>query len=68
MRLSRRRSVLEQVMKLNDVVRAQADIIDAMFILLLQHVPTEDAGFTKITEAIESVAEQKETLRCHYGE
>lgn len=59
--------MLEQVMKLNEVVRAQADIIDAMFILLLQHVPTEDEGFTKITEAIESVAEQK-SLHCHYGE
>ena len=44
-------------MKLNEIVRAQADIIDKMFILLLQHVPTEDEALKEIVEDINSITE-----------
>ena len=51
--------MLEQVMKLTDIIREQAEIIDAMFMLLLQHVSTEDESLIKITEMMEDAAEAR---------
>ena len=49
--------MLEQVLKLDEIVRTQADIIDKMFILLLQHVPTEDEALKEIVEDINGITE-----------
>ena len=49
--------MLEQIMKLNEITRAQATIIDELVILLLQHVSTEDEGFGKVLEDIKEITE-----------
>ena len=54
--------MLKQVLKLDEIIREQSEIIDEMFSLLLQHVATEDEGMIKITKMIEDVAEAKATI------
>ena len=51
--------MLEQVLKLNEIIREQSEIIDEMFSLLLQHVTTEDEGMIRVIDMIEDVAEAK---------
>ena len=51
--------MIETVEKLTKVIRMEAEIIDEMFLLLLQHIPTEAAEMKEILDRIETVAELK---------
>ena len=48
--------ILEIVDRQNEVIKIQSDIIDGLFALLLQHVPTEDDGLTDLLEDMETAA------------
>ena len=51
--------MIEIVSKLTKIIEEEAEIIDDMFLLLLQHVSTEDEGMKEIIDKIESVTELK---------
>ena len=51
--------MIEIVSKLTKIIEEEAEIIDDMFLLLLQHVSTEDEGMKEIINKIESVTELK---------
>lgn len=52
--------MVEIVNKLTEIIKEEAEIIDEMFLLLLQHVSTEDDAMKEIIDKIEDVAELKE--------
>ena len=57
---SQAKSMVEIVNKLTEIIKEEAEIIDEMFLLLLQHVSTEDDAMKEIIDKIENVAELKE--------
>lgn len=51
--------MIEIVSKLTEIIKEEAEIIDDMFLLLLQHVSTEDEGMKEIIDKIDSATELK---------
>lgn len=60
--------ILEQIEKLTQVIRLETEIIDEMFVLLLQHVSTEDEGLIKIMEKMRDVEELEELDELPFGD
>ena len=60
--------ILEQIEKLTQVIRLEPEIIDEMFVLLLQHVSTEDEGLIKIMEKMRDVEELEELDELPFGD
>ena len=59
-------SPVELVEKQNMIIKEQADIIDSLFLLLLQHVPAKDLDGSKEVKQINRVAVMKENIDNAY--
>lgn len=49
--------MLKQILQMTEIIRLESEIIDTLYLLLLQHVITEDEEFQKVTEMIEEASE-----------
>lgn len=58
-----RANLAELIEKQNMIIKEQADIIDDLFLLLLQHISAEELDGTKETEKINHVAALKESVK-----
>lgn len=56
--------MIETVEKLTEIIQLEAKIIDDMFLLLLQHISTEDAGMIDVIEKIEDAAEMQHEIEA----
>jgi len=56
------KTIPELVDRQNHIIKEQADIIDSLFLLLLQHVPAEDLENSYEVEKIGHVALLKEEI------
>lgn len=55
-------SPVELIEKQNIIIKEQADIIDSLFLLLLQHIPAEELDNSKEVEKINVIAIMKEGI------
>lgn len=56
------KAIPELVDRQNTIIKEQADIIDSLFLLLLQHVPAEELDKSKEVEQINHIALLKEEI------
>lgn len=56
------KGIPELVDRQNQIIKEQADIIDSLFLLLLQHVPAEDLDSSEEVKKINHVALLKEEI------
>lgn len=56
------KTIPELVDRQNTIIKEQADIIDSLFLLLLQHVPAEELDKSKEVEQINHIALLKEEI------
>lgn len=50
---------VEALARLEEIIRIQTDVIDGLFLLVMQHISTEDEGLTDILEDMETAAALK---------
>ena len=55
-------NLAELIERQNTVIKEQADIIDGLFLLLLQHTPTEELEGSNEVNRINQVAAVKDSL------
>lgn len=55
-------SQVEVVEKQNAVIRIQSDVIDELFLLLMQHISAEDAGALPCIEKINEAARIRQEI------
>ena len=56
------KAIPELVDRQNTIIKEQADIIDSLFLLLLQYVPAEELDKSKEVEQINHIALLKEEI------
>ena len=56
------KAIPELLDRQNTIIKEQADIIDSLFLLLLQHVPAEELDKSKEVEKINHIALLKEEI------
>lgn len=56
------KAIPELVDRQNTIIKEQADIIDSLFLLLLQYVPVEELDKSKEVEQINHIALLKEEI------
>ena len=56
------KTIPELVDRQNTIIKEQADIIDSLFLLLLQYVPAEELDKSKEVEQINHIALLKEEI------
>ncbi len=55
-------SPVELIEKQNIIIKEQADIIDSLFLLLLQHIPAEELDNSEEVKKINIIAMMKEGI------
>lgn len=60
--MGRSMNLAELVERQNMIIKEQADVIDSLFLLLLQHVPAEELDKSKEAKKINHVAVMKERI------
>lgn len=55
-------SLAETVERQNEVIRLQSEVIDELFVLLLQHITAEEAGDLPAIQKINTAARLREEI------